>query len=411
MKFLNVRRLIAACLVSAKAYSDMLASSINGAFIAKGVWDASTGVFPSVTLPAAIKSGWVYKVSVAGIVDGIAFNVGDRLDAIIDNPSTTVFAGNWFHEDFSAVQSVNGRTGDITGLQESLGFIPENVSNKSINIDTDKTSDTKYASVKSTYDWATGLFQTLANKNALINPNFAINQRVVTGTVTLAAGAYGHDRWKAGTSGCTYTFSTSAGITTLTITAGSLLQVIEGGNLPLGTATCVLSWTGTAQGKIDAGSYSASGVTGVVIGGANATVEFNTGTLSQVQFEKGTVATAFERRKYSDELALCQYYFEQLTNTTEGEVIATGMIQSIFNAQFVFYFGHKRIAPSVTITNNWQVLSNTTITPTAIAATQVNIDRCKITVTGSYTTAQVGNGCLLQADGTTGLVIAINAEL
>jgi hypothetical protein len=144
-------------------------------------------------------------------------------------------------------------------------------------------------------------------RNAIINGNFAINQRAVTGTVTLAAGAYGHDRWKAGSSGCTYTFATSGNVTTLTISAGSIIQVIEGSNLY--NETYVLSWTGTAQGKIGAGSFAASGVTGSATGGTNLSIEFNTGTVSLVQFEAGSVATPFERRPIGTELALCQRYY------------------------------------------------------------------------------------------------------
>ena len=143
-------------------------------------------------------------------------------------------------------------------------------------------------------------------KNAIINGNFAVNQRAVSGTVTLAAGAYGHDRFKAGASGCTYTFATANNITTLTISAGSLIQVIEGNNLFTGTYT--LSWVGTAQGKIGGGSYASSGVTGTPAGGTNLNIEFNTGTLSLVQFEPGAIATPFERRPYGQELALCQRY-------------------------------------------------------------------------------------------------------
>jgi hypothetical protein len=150
----------------------------------------------------------------------------------------------------------------------------------------------------------------LSNRNKIINGNFGINQRAVSGTVTLSAGDYGHDRWKAGAAGCTYTFSTSVNVTTITISAGSLVQVIEG--LSLQSGTHVLSWTGTVQMKIGGGSAGNSGMTGTLTGGTNATVETSgTGTLSLVQLESGDTATPFEFRSYGHELALCQrYYFE-----------------------------------------------------------------------------------------------------
>lgn len=159
---------------------------------------------------------------------------------------------------------------------------------------------------------------TFAFKNRLINAQLLINQRGVSGTVSLSAGAYGHDRFKAGASGCTYTFATTNNVTTLTISAGSLQQVIEGLNLESGTYT--LSWTGTAQGKIGAGSYGASGITGSITGGTNTTIEFNTGTLSLPQLEVGSTATSFDYRPYGTELALCQRYFCKSSNT---DVVAT----------------------------------------------------------------------------------------
>jgi hypothetical protein len=173
--------------------------------------------------------------------------------------------------------------------------------------------------------------QTSGFRNALINGNFGVNQRAVTGTVTLAAGAYGHDRWKAGASGCTYTFATALNITTLTISAGSLIQVIEGINLQSNTYT--LSWTGTATGKIGAGVLSASGVSGAAVGGTNLNIEFSTGTLSKVQFEFGEENSAFEFRPYGMELALCQRYYETINalvmhspytaNSTSSEMVTT----------------------------------------------------------------------------------------
>jgi len=165
-------------------------------------------------------------------------------------------------------------------------------------------------------------------KNAVINGTFNINQRSVVSPVTLAAGVYGHDRWKAGTGGCTYSFSTSENKTTVTITAGTLLQVIEGVNLQSGTYT--LSWEGTAQGRIGSGSYGASGVTATVTGGVNTSIEFNAGTVSKVQFECGSSATAFEFRPYTMEFALCARYAQWVGANWSGmEETATTFSVSI----------------------------------------------------------------------------------
>jgi len=159
-----------------------------------------------------------------------------------------------------------------------------------------------------TYNDGTVQASASVGKNKIINGNFAINQRGVSGTVSLSAGAYGHDRFKAGSSGCTYTFATSANVTTITITAGSLQQVIEGINLQSGTH--VLSWTGTAQAKIDSGSYADTGVTATLTGGTNATVEFGTGTVTKAQLEAGVNATDFEQLQYGQQFALCQRYYQ-----------------------------------------------------------------------------------------------------
>ena len=179
-------------------------------------------------------------------------------------------------------------------------------------------------------------------KNKVINGNFSINQRSVSGTVTLAAGAYGHDRWKAGSSGCTYNFSTTENVTTLTITAGTLVQVIEGLNLQSGTH--ILTWIGTAQGRIDSGAYGASGITGTAVGGTNQSIEFSTGTVSKVQYEEGTIATPFEHRPIGLELELCQRYGESV-----GVLIFHGYGASgnIFNARKPFKVT-KRVAPTLT---------------------------------------------------------------
>lgn len=167
--------------------------------------------------------------------------------------------------------------------------------------------------------------------NYVHNSAFKVNQRAVTGTVTLAAGQRGHDRWKAGTAGCTYTFSSSGSIVTITISAGSLIQTIDAGSV-ITTGTFCLSWTGTAQGKIGAGAYGASGVTGTVTAGTNIDIEFNTGTLTKVQLEEGNAVSTYQGTELSREMNRCQFYlpatsgscphaFGLSTNTTLGYVV------------------------------------------------------------------------------------------
>lgn len=193
-------------------------------------------------------------------------------------------------------------------------------------------------------DQETGVIRSGGFKNLLINSNFAVNQRGVSGTVTLAAGAYGHDRWKAGSGGCTYTFSSTGGITTLTISSGTLMQVVEGANLRFGTNT--LSWVGSAQGRIGSGSYGASGVTASVAGGSNLSVEFGVGTVSTPQFERGETPSSYEFRPIATELSLCQRYYE----ISNGQF---GFTNPGNNATVLQYFSHKfvvpkRAAPTVT---------------------------------------------------------------
>lgn len=196
-------------------------------------------------------------------------------------------------------------------------------------------------------------------RNLIINGNFAINQRVVSGTVTLAAGVYGHDRWKAGSSGCTYTFAASGVDTTLTISAGSLLQIVAGENV-FGS-TFVLSWTGTAQARFNGGTYGSSplAVAGVTAG-SNLSIEFNTGTVGSVQLEPGTIATPFERRLFKTELEECQYYYEKSYEygTAPGALTATGGFKTQISGLsstthtvtiMLEYAVPKRTTPTVTL--------------------------------------------------------------
>ena len=219
----------------------------------------------------------------------------------------------------------------------------------------------------------------LAGLNLGINTNGSINQRGVSGTVTLAAGAYGHDRMKAGAGGCTYTFSTLAnGDMAFTITAGSIIQALDVSNV---FATALwLTWTGTAparvyQGAVGSAPLLAAGVTASIDGttvntiiqsglalGTVTFVEFGTGTLGTTRPWQIEAAlpnagpTRLGRRQLAQERQLCQaYYWASSYGNPGGSLIGTIIAPAWLNyaiavsARFPITM---RAVPAVTLYNN-----------------------------------------------------------
>jgi hypothetical protein len=171
--------------------------------------------------------------------------------------------------------------------------------------------------------WARSAPQAQGDFNKAINGNFAVNQRKYVTNTGLAAGVYAHDRWKAGSGGCTYTFSQSTPDTTINVTAGTLQQVISGNNLPDSTYT--LSWSGTAQAQVNGGGYAASPITvSGLTPGSNATIEFSTGTVGLVQFQPGRVQTSFMRKLFSDVMEDCLFYFQRFGAESSADQIGVG---------------------------------------------------------------------------------------
>ena len=202
-----------------------------------------------------------------------------------------------------------------------------------------------------------GSANSLGMRNALFNADFRINQRGYVSAATLAAGAYGHDRFKAGASGGDYSFTQLNSSTQVTIASGkSLIQVVEDKNVVGGSY--VLSWTGTALARVGVDSATPSGtfvVSPVLITGQTAgttmSVEFNAGTLATAQLELGTVATPFERRPIGLELALCQRYFERIGGDTTRFNLGYCAPSSATNGHGNFTLSvKKRATPTVTFT-------------------------------------------------------------
>jgi hypothetical protein len=197
-------------------------------------------------------------------------------------------------------------------------------------------------------------------RSRLRNASFAINQRAVSGTVTLAAGVYGHDGVKAGGAGATYTFATTGLDTTLTITAGSLILPVEAGLIEGGSYA--VSQAGTAQARVwqgtgstGSGSYAAAPF--VVTGLTSATqtnLEFSTGTVLRPQVEPGSTVTAFERRRPQVELADCQRYYEIVYGSIRATSSASGNLGT--HTPFVV---PKRAVPTVASLSDGPLVSQT----------------------------------------------------
>ncbi len=193
----------------------------------------------------------------------------------------------------------------------------------------------------------------LLARNLLINGNFVINQRAYVSAAVLAAGTYGHDRWKAGASGGDYSFTQLQNSTTITIASGkSLIQVVEDKNVEGGSY--VLSWSGSAQARVGvnsatpSGSYAASPVSiSSQAAGTVMSVEFNNGSLTNVMLAPGTEAAPFQRVDYVAELMKCYRYYYRRTPLAANDVFGVGFVIAGTTAYINTRFPVKmRSAPS-----------------------------------------------------------------
>ena len=210
-------------------------------------------------------------------------------------------------------------------------------------------------------------------RNKILNGSFAVNQRGYTSGLATTAGQYTVDRWKVtGTGGITY--ATVNNKTTVTIPAGQTLQqVIAGINLDSGTY--ILTWEGTAQGRVGSGAYGNSGqVTANITGGVNTTIEFNAGTVTNVQLEPGVIATPFEWRGGPlEERERCHPYF---WNSPQLYVFqfacpASGGFSHVYTIKYPL---RMRVTP--TLSTNFQGAYNvasTSIVTTGTEAFQVQV--------------------------------------
>jgi hypothetical protein len=97
-----------------------------------------------------------------------------------------------------------------------------------------------------------------------------------------------------------------------------------------------------------AGAWTASG--SVASTGASQVIATNGATwqITGVQLEVGDSATPFEHRSYSEELALCQRYFEQKDYLNTG-FVSIGYSSSGASPACMLEYSEKRTAPTITL--------------------------------------------------------------
>ena len=253
--------------------------------------------------------------------------------------------------------------------------------------------------------------QTGPFKNRIINGGMAVDQRNAGASQTFTAGAalaYAVDRWYGYCTGANVTGQRVAGTGAdqyryrftgaSSVTAIGFAQRIEQLNsYDLNTTTATLSvdlanslltsvtWTafyantadtfGTlaspTRTQIATGTFTvnstvtrystsisipAAATTGIEIVFTVGAQTSGTWTIGDVQLEAGSSATAFERRSYGQELALCQRYYEKTydlgsvpgTATTNGLQFCTIIISSGNINGSVIFRVNKRAAPTMT---------------------------------------------------------------
>lgn len=149
-----------------------------------------------------------------------------------------------------------------------------------------------------------GINQSSSNK--LINSSFLVNYAQIADSGTLAANGFWREGWLAGPSGCTYSYSSASGI--LTITAGTMIQIVDGVTEGISSGTHAINWEGTSPATV-AGTARAKGDTFTLANRQVFTVSFGVGTMHQPQIVMGENVSAYTQPSLTMERMRCQPYF------------------------------------------------------------------------------------------------------
>tara|TARA_R110000824_G_scaffold368271_1_gene557566 strand:+ start:1900 stop:3075 length:1176 start_codon:yes stop_codon:yes gene_type:complete len=191
------------------------------------------------------------------------------------------------------------------------------------------------------------------------------------------------------------TFNTDSG-------SGLILSFSQGQGTTFATAT-VGSWV--------AGNFHGSTTETDLIATLGATWQ-----ITGVQLEVGDTATPFEHRGFGQELALCQRYFQKITQTQTSEQVATGHLDSASNGYFqIPFLTEMRAAPTLGTSGSstdYVIRSGGTTFVTGSVPVAQNVTAKIASLRLPSTGMTVGRAFTFQFSGTlTGAFLAFDAEL
>jgi len=186
--------------------------------------------------------------------------------------------------------------------------------------------------------------------------------------------------------------------------AGLLVSFIIGAGTDFTSGTQRTDWTAI---------LNADSFVGQTVNLADSTSNYI--NITGVQLEVGENATPFEYRMYSQELAMCQRYYQEITKTAGYDNVTNASVWQTTNAFGVFTWLPMRASPTLTATFTDFVVRSGGTSYNATSGNFANIrpDRCQFNLQTSGLTVGRGAWYTFNTDAVTSppQKIAISAEL
>jgi len=157
-------------------------------------------------------------------------------------------------------------------------------------------------------------------------------------------------------------------------------------------------------------AVNADGATGSTGADTWATTSGATFYITGVQLEIGDTSTPFEHIPYSDQLARCQRYYQQLGGSNYARLFA-GFCASTTEAPCTYVFPEMRAAPTAGSSGTFAVYHGAHIVSTATYLGVSDQTTTSIAVSGNTSGLTVGQGALIITKNDSSARFTLDAEL